>query len=494
MTAIARAARLSDADVLDAMELAQLTEVWAQERAGAGRALVESYDADAGKVVETWDSLTAWSPSTNNLVSGGKVYGKATNDPAGGALAKAIPMGTSFRFTAAIDLVEGSGSLLHGIGLSTADPPAVLGLANSTIWGFRASKAMRYQGGAGHTFLNWTGGSGGDNVFLNSSTWTVTITGDANRISITIRNAAGTIEYSDVRSWTVSYASIVFWNADSRELAGTAIRPLGFEFTNNTFPASTGIEGHADGALQSTQTDGSNFRVWMPKTYDSRIPAPLCIFSHGSTTGGAEWAWSNVPMRGVLVALLNAGYIVAATQAGPGALGDDNWGRQAAIDDEVELYEWVVARYNVGSVVRVAASMGGLVSLLGLAERRIPTVAWVGIMPVTNLANMYAISSRKATIRAAYGFTLDAQYVAATEGHDPMLLTSNAFRGIPMRFYASPADTDVSKAANSDLFAAKVSRWAPEAEVVVCSGPHGDASQFQGSDVVTFLDTYARTA
>jgi hypothetical protein len=59
-----------------------------------------------------------------------------------------------------------------------------------------------------------------------------------------------------------------------------------------------------------------------------------------------------------------------------------------------------------------------------------------------------------------------------------------------MRFYSRPADTVVSKAANTDAFAARVKRLVPEAGVVVTAGEHGDSSNFTAAmqaDLLAFL-------
>ena len=56
-----------------------------------------------------------------------------------------------------------------------------------------------------------------------------------------------------------------------------------------------------------------------------------------------------------------------------------------------------------------------------------------------------------------------------------------------MRFYASPNDHLVSKAANTDTMAALVAPVAAEAEVVECHGDHNDRSHFQPDDVMAFI-------
>jgi hypothetical protein len=70
---------------------------------------------------------------------------------------------------------------------------------------------------------------------------------------------------------------------------------------------------------------------------------------------------------------------------------------------------------------------------------------------------------------------------------DPELRPASQYPDIPVRFYASPGDTAVPMAPNSDLFSQKWDGKTSEHEVVVCSGNHGDPSHFQPDDFLAFL-------
>lgn len=78
--------------------------------------------------------------------------------------------------------------------------------------------------------------------------------------------------------------------------------------------------------------------------------------------------------------------------------------------------------------------MGGIESLLTVAERRIPgIVAWIGIVPTENLAGCYANPLFSAIIRDANGIAVDgSDYAAKMVGHDPVLKSGPGFRGIAM--------------------------------------------------------------
>jgi hypothetical protein len=84
-------------------------------------------------------------------------------------------------------------------------------------------------------------------------------------------------------------------------------------------------------------------------------------------------------------------------------------------------------------IVTYGNSMGGLESLLTLAERRIPCIlASLVTVPVTNLAASHADAVSTTTIRTAYGMASDgSDYAAKTSGHDPLLMKGWQFRGLP---------------------------------------------------------------
>ncbi len=225
---------------------------------------------------------------------------------------------------------------------------------------------------------------------------------------------------------------------------------------------------------------GQNIRIALPRDYDSRIPVPLVLYAHGS--GQTATAPTSDGGGGIYRSLVTNGFAVASSDQ-----HGINWGNQASVDDLVDLYRYILARHAVGPVILMGQSMGGLSSLLALAERRIPgVVGWLGVYPVTNLRSMFDGGFTQ-QVRNAYSLANDGEYAAKTAGHDPNLMDAGAFRGVPMRFYASPADTLVPKATNTDLFAAKVATLAPEATVITASGEHGDQSHFQPSDALAFF-------
>jgi fermentation-respiration switch protein FrsA (DUF1100 family) len=98
---------------------------------------------------------------------------------------------------------------------------------------------------------------------------------------------------------------------------------------------------------------------------------------------------------------------------------------------------------------------------------------------VCNLASIDAEGRYSAAIRAANGGTVPP----AMSPVRPAPL-----RGLPMRFWASPADTVVPKAQNTDLCAASATADGGRVTVTPTTGDHGDPSNFDADGLVGFFD------
>jgi hypothetical protein len=235
---------------------------------------------------------------------------------------------------------------------------------------------------------------------------------------------------------------------------------------------------------------GQNILILVPNV-NSAVPyaghvTTMVMYFHGA--GEDQTALVSDSLKTTTVdALANAGYIMCGTNAH----GGSNWGNQVSVDDYPDLFRAVLnAGYNIGKVVYFSQSMGGMDGLTCLSQQRIPNViAWFGIYPACNLANIYSLGVFTSAINTAYGITgvEPNTYANQTSGYDPVLSTASFFRAIWFRFYASPGDTVVPKAMNSDVMSALVKPVTPESTVVVCSGNHGDPSHFQPADILAFI-------
>jgi len=452
----------------------------AQDSAGRSRIRYE----DAGSLVERWADLTAWA-ANGGQVSGGKFFSTVSTSICAANRAFSVGPTDTARIRASITLVEPAASGLytlvgisnHAAGVAPTASAGFVGLGFTsanvpTLWGASTGVPITSMGAA-----------------VAAGTYYLTTEIDPTNISFTITNAAGDYEVSATFTRNAAIAQInnvMVWNSDSRKLTGHSVNHVGARRAPVTMLGAErpGIEGAAPSVLLGVDAAArvSQFiRVSLPTNYDSRKPSPLVLFAHGS--GGDHNTAIEARLRTTAVALAASGYIVASSnQFGT------NWGNQDGIDSLVTLYQKVRERYSIGPVILLGLSMGGLTSLLTLVERRIPgIVGWAGIYPVTNLAA--EIGNFSGVLYPAYGIPPDGTgYAEKTAGHDPNLIPGSAFRGVPMRFYASPDDTAVRANLNSTLFAAKFDGKANEHGIVVCSGPHGDPSHFIPADLIAFFD------
>lgn len=215
------------------------------------------------------------------------------------------------------------------------------------------------------------------------------------------------------------------------------------------------------GAVEELDLPGQRAIIIRPATPNDL----LVVYHHGS--GETERGLLVDPLKAELVTrLISAGYTLAASNA-----KGNNWGNQPAVDDYLALTATLAREF--GPPVHLSQSMGGLTGLLTISQGA-PTAGWCGIYPVCDLASMA-------------GSKYDDAITAAGATQNPVDLDPSVFAGLPMRFYASPEDTVVLKAANSDRMAELVAPMAAEADVVECRGDHGDPSHFQPDDVLAFV-------
>jgi hypothetical protein len=213
------------------------------------------------------------------------------------------------------------------------------------------------------------------------------------------------------------------------------------------------------------------------------LPAPLVIYHHGAGED-QDALLTDALKAGIVSAMLDAGFIVAGSNA-----HGNNWGNQNSLDDYSALYTYISANFNISAVIHLSQSMGGISGLLCTAAGSPVPAAWVGIYPACSLSAAFGANAGifAADIRAAYGIASDgSDYAAKTAGHDPLLIAASTFAGRRLRFYASTGDTVIPRASHSDPMAVHVSGTAAEATVISCTGNHGDPSHFQPANLLFF--------
>lgn len=226
----------------------------------------------------------------------------------------------------------------------------------------------------------------------------------------------------------------------------------------------------------NTTAGGQNVRILIPDNY----VASAVVYHHG--VGEDHTAITSDTLKADVVdRLLADGYIVAGSNA-----AGENWGNQASLDAYAALQALLVADYAPTKTAIFSQSMGGCSGLLTAASGGF--AAWFGIYPVCSLAAMYAAGGFAGAIRTAFGIAGDgSDYASKTAGYDPALKSAALFNQLPMRFWASAADTVVGKTTNTDAMKTLVAASKAESEVIVCSGNHGHASHFDPQGVSDFL-------
>ena len=474
----------------DALTASRLANLSASEQASKNAEHRVDYE-DAAQWIESWADVSAWTLNVAGSiqVSGGAAFASTDGNPQ--AANRAVPANSGrVRLLASITIPAlggGGGLVMVGFSDEVAAAAPTAGAADLFAVGIDVDSNTPFYwrgsgvGGAGSTTLG---------AALAAGTYLVVGVIDEVEVSLTLTKADHSIEYTvgiPLSSFGVGANNVQVWNSDSRDLTGGSVGKIAVKGASATVTPRTGVEGVGDFPFITFPVAGaaSNqmIRVDLPADYDSRKPLPLVIFNHGhGQTATAPWDQSTT-VRPLLQTIKDAGYIIASSSA-----SGDAWGSTTSIEDQLDLYRYVRDHYAIGGVVMLSESMGGLPGLLAIAAGTIPVLGWAGIYPITNLASIYDLGGSFATeIDTVYGIPGSGTYAVQTAGHDPNLLDGRAFRGIPMRMWASSADTVVPKASNATAFAALVEPYAAEVEVVATTGDHGDGSNFDAADLLEFF-------
>lgn len=407
-------------------------------------------DTASTRLDEQWVNLANWTlfGTPGMQVSAGQLYSNGSGANAGANRGVGLAATENLRAVFTVNYLSGgaSGGLIFGVSSDVSG--AVPTSAATTAFGlqFRSSNT---------TPQSWSAGSGTDlstQPVLVSGAYTVTITVDQTYISVVaVRVSNG--EEIRARRLRAGFAvnNLYLFNGDNRQLTGISVARYGASKAIGSLGA---VELTAERVQWSG--DGTNqFKLHLPTSYDSRKPLTLIMGFHGAGADENHWT-TNTNGKLVKDACIAAGYaFLGAT--GPNT---SSWGAQSGLDGYLAAYNWFRGLYPLGAVHFYANSMGGIESLLSLAERRIPgVVSWVGTSPTANLLDNYTGGGGAFTgsINSAYSISSSNTYSVATAGHDPYLLDASSFRGVPMLFLAASDDVTVAKAANTDLFSAKVS-------------------------------------
>jgi pimeloyl-ACP methyl ester carboxylesterase len=434
----------------------------------------------APSFVEQWADLSTWSSPTAVQLSSGRVYGNGQGAASG--INHAFAVGPTRRMRTIFNV--------RTVGGTSGGGGTIVGVSSDTPGGAFTSGASKVCGIYFTSidikpFTNGATGTAFGSIPAGTVDWTVTVVADENYVTATAVTADGLTEYSC--KWTratIAVNNLAVFNSDARMLTGHSVGPIGGRKSDATVIPRTGIEG-VNRTVVWTAVGNTGIRAAFPPSYDSSVSNPVAICFHGNGSNEQHFA-TNANGRVVANALLAAGYIVLSAAYTPNV---STWGAQNGLDAYWAAYQYLRDHYSAGKLVLYANSMGGIESLLTLADSRLPKLyAWCGTSPTADLAKNYANATFTATINTAYGIDGSHLYAAQTAGHDPMLMDGSAFRGVPMLFLAATDDTTVPKADNTDPMAAKVTPYAKSVQVISTTGGHSFDFTPYTSNIVNFFN------
>lgn len=214
-----------------------------------------------------------------------------------------------------------------------------------------------------------------------------------------------------------------------------------------------------DAAIRRATLNGQPVMLAVPPRPSGR----LVIWSHGR--GGDEnqplVQRASIRLRD---ALLKDGFMIAGSAAHGSA-----WGNDASVNDLIDLQRWARTQEPVTDTVVVGQSMGSLAALR--AAPLLYASTFIGIYPVCDLDSVSAEFPNE---------------VHPTPDLSPVPLTT-AWRGRRVLLLASPADTIVPKATNSDACARQARAAGAHVTEVATRGDHGDWSNFEPAPILTAL-------
>lgn len=451
------------------------------------RAKAAAAHSDSTTFVESWSNLNAWTPNTasNASVSNGKLYSTGAGANSGLNHSWSVSATGRSKIAVPVTLVAGgtAGSVIVGVSNDTAGaaPSGGVTFTRGIQFSNASSTINKYDGNNGTVAATsigtWTAG-----------TWNVIISVDENGLSIVAVAADGSKEVQ--AKWTRAQIgtinNITVFNSDSRTTTGHYINPL---VARSSLSSTLSAEMSTQRTVVWNSINGNNIRIAFPPNYDSRIPAPVVLYTHGSTGNELSPAVQGGPTTAVANALNAAGCIVASTvgksaAASPANPGDE-WGNQSILDSVVALYRYIRDRYAIGPVVIWGQSMGGLAALLTTANHSIPGIAAVMLNePVCSLSAAFTGGTFGAGIKDAYNLAANgSDYASKTAGHDPMLFPPAAYRGIPMWLSTSNGDTYVPPADHVNKIVTKLT----DPVVYMGTGQHGDVSMFPATAQANWL-------
>lgn len=404
-------------------------------------------DTLAGAQVETWTNTNAWLPTTAATVTGGAAFAPSTsNTQPMTRTGVTVNANETARFEGLINIVAGSTkNIFAGFSTdtsgttpaaSTANVALAIGASGSNIAlvSLGTTQTMLLPGPAAAGLYKFVVEVGP--LFLSVS---MTLATGLNAIScwwapsntgtlfVVSRTAAALLNkplipwvlLGDTAASGSSFQQLTIKKGPASSPVSVGITPAANTFVVSQLPLTGLNAGHSGSVM-----------VVAPQGYDSRRPYPAVLCFH-SSGGLLDDYLTSAQKQPITKALLAAGYILilATSQS-----GYTTWGNQNQLDTYTLAAAYARDNFNIGPICYLGTSMGGIESLLSLAEMRVPdVVAWAGISPTYSQYNCYVngVGGGFPPLQtAAFGATFDALLAATAVGATSIKTTQSYTAGM----------------------------------------------------------------
>lgn len=243
-------------------------------------------------------------------------------------------------------------------------------------------------------------------------------------------------------------------------------------------PATT--NGTAYTTYETTLTDANQVLYGVADSHKTDTGIPVILYAHGNGGSYQQFAGSGA-FKGLRDWLMDNGWAWVESTGG----GGDSWGNQQARDHYEAAYTWLTTQINVGPVVVLGRSMGGIVSYwLHTRSAVVPSAALIANSAVTDLQAWIGPSPGYPVFRTAFGIEEDgSNYEAVLNEHDPMRQPLTDWIGQKVIQLWGDADTTVPPAVHAEAWISKYGSELALMRTDIREG--GDHSQTNGSYLET---------
>jgi hypothetical protein len=427
---------------------------------------------DGNTLIVSGGNIIAWSQmAPSNLSTNGSSSGQVLTS-SGGVTAWATP----------------------AAGYSDAQAQAAVGMTNGNGYTITNLNPYTFGGFQDIAFIpitNFLNGWVNWDTFQTATNELASVYRQGNRTWIqgTLRNPSGSGYVSSMFALPWGYRPSRYTRLAPSAYNGSAIisGSVNFNIDGNTSPEVSVLSGNGflalSGAIVTPQYFDAYTNRFSTNTFVLVPPhcppkTSLIVYTHG--VGEDEFAPVMDALKQANIQALLATNCIIISHLAHG----NNWGNLASQSDYTNAVAWASTQAIITNTMILSQSMGGLDGL-DLMARFTNFSRWYGIYPVCNLGWMYTNNGGgfQTQITNAFGFTTAGGFAAATVNCDPMTFATNLYGGKRYRVTSSLSDTVVDATNNSIAFTNLV-KWSTR---LVTTGNHGDASNFNTNDMLSFL-------